>query len=223
MWSTELGVVFQVCLPTLYFARAQVRFLGTWTSVRTVYASFLASTITSSGVLVPLTGSPVATTPSCLDLTIRFFQLGCEVPVSQNWGYDNNNWLCPPVCLIVRVIRSGTWSCAELREPLFSPYGRQLFSGMPLIEVECTGIALLSTGYICLSSRGYLFQQGLQFPFRIQALRFWLRSAWSQFSVPQISLLPGRLLLYAWRKVLPVLVVACYAYTFRSGAIKFCT
>ena len=48
---------------------------------------------------------PVATTPSCLDLTIRFFQLGCEVPVSQNWGYDNNNWLCPPVCLIVRVVR----------------------------------------------------------------------------------------------------------------------
>ena len=24
---------------------------------------------------------------------------------SQNLGYDNNNWLCPPVCLIVRVIR----------------------------------------------------------------------------------------------------------------------
>lgn len=91
--------------PTLSFARAQVRFLGTRTSVRTVYASFLASTITSPGVLVPLTGSPVATTPSCLDLTIQFFQLGCEVPVSQNWGYDNNNWLCPPVCLIVRVIR----------------------------------------------------------------------------------------------------------------------
>jgi len=52
-----------------------------------------------------LTSSPVATTPSCLDLTIRFFQLGCEAPFSQNWGYDNNNWLCPPVCLIVRVIR----------------------------------------------------------------------------------------------------------------------
>ena len=48
----------------------------------------------------------------------------------------------------------------------------QLFSGMPLIEMQCTGIAFLSTGCICLSSRGYLFQQGLQFPFRIQALRF---------------------------------------------------
>ena len=222
MWSTELGVFFFPSLPpTLYFARAQVRFLGTWTSVRTVYASFLASTITSSGVLVPLTGSPVATTPSCLDLTIRFFQLGCEIPVSQNWGYDNNNWLCPPVCLIVRVVRH--MKLCRAQGTLVLPLWSQLFSGMPLIEMECTGIALLSTGYICLSSRGYLFQQGLQFPFRIQALRFWLRSAWSQFSVPQISLLPGRLLLYAWRKVLPVLVVACYAYTFRSGAIKFCT
>ena len=168
MWSTELGVFFPTLPPTLYFASGQARSLGTWSSVRTVSASLLVSTITSTGVLVLLTGSPVATTPSCLELTIRFFQLGCEAPFPQNWGYDNNNWLCPPVCLIVRVIRSGTWSCAELREPLFSPYGRQLFSGMPLIEVECTGIALLSTGYICLSSRGYLFQQGLQFPFRIQ-------------------------------------------------------
>ena len=48
----------------------------------------------------------------------------------------------------------------------------QLFSGMPLIEMEFTGIAFLSTGYICLSSKCYLFQQGLQFPFPIQALRF---------------------------------------------------
>ena len=73
--------------------------------MRTVSASLLVSTITSTGVLVLLTGSPVATTPSCLELTIRFFQLGCEAPFPQNWGYDNNNWLCPPVCLIVRVIR----------------------------------------------------------------------------------------------------------------------
>ena len=56
--------------------------------------------------------------------------------------------------------------------PCSLPMEGSFFSGMPLIEVECTGIALLSTGYICLSSRGYLFQQGLQFPFRIQALRF---------------------------------------------------
>ena len=133
--------------------------------MRTVSASFLASTITTSGVLTLLTGSPVATTPSCVDLTIRFFQLGCETPFSQNWGYDSNNWLCPPVCLTVRVIR-----------PLFCPFGSQLFSGMPLLEMECCGMDLLSTGYICLSSRGSLFQPGPQFPFRIQSLRLWLRS-----------------------------------------------
>lgn len=36
----------------------------------------------------------------------RFFQPGCEAvdAFAQNWGYDNN-WLCPPVCLIVRVIK----------------------------------------------------------------------------------------------------------------------
>ena len=36
----------------------------------------------------------------------RFFQPGCEAvdAFAQYWGYDNN-WLCPPVCLIVRVIK----------------------------------------------------------------------------------------------------------------------
>ncbi|XP_068738599.1 uncharacterized protein [Montipora capricornis] len=36
----------------------------------------------------------------------RFFQPGCEAvdAFSQDWGYDNN-WLCPPVCLIVRVLK----------------------------------------------------------------------------------------------------------------------
>ena len=92
---------------------------------------------------------------------------------------------------------------------------------MPLLEMECSGIDLLSAGCICLSSRGYLFQPGPQFPSRIQFLRFWLRSASSQFSVPQIFLRPGGLLLYAWQKVLPVLLVAFYAYTFRSKVIRF--
>ena len=64
---------------------------------------------------------------------------------------------------------------------------------------------------------------GPQFPSLIQVLRFWLRSAWSQFSVPQISLLPGGLLFYALQNVLPVLLVAFYGYTFRSEAIRFCT
>ena len=157
---------FPTLPPTLYFALGQARSLGTWSSVRTVSASLLISTITSTGVLVLLTGSPVATTPSCLELTIRFFQLGCEALFPQNWGYDNNNWLCPPVCLIVRVVRH--MKLCRVQGTLVLPLWSQLFSGMPLIEMECTGIALLSTGYICLSSRGYLFQQGLQFPFRIQ-------------------------------------------------------
>ena len=36
----------------------------------------------------------------------RFFQPGCEAvdAFSQDWGYDNN-WLCPPVSLIVRVLK----------------------------------------------------------------------------------------------------------------------
>ena len=36
----------------------------------------------------------------------RFFQPGCEAvdAFAQDWGYDNN-WLCPPVCLIVRVLK----------------------------------------------------------------------------------------------------------------------
>ena len=36
----------------------------------------------------------------------RFVQPGCEAvdAFSQDWGYDNN-WLCPPVCLIVRVLK----------------------------------------------------------------------------------------------------------------------
>ena len=35
----------------------------------------------------------------------RFFQPGCEAvdAFSQDWGYDN--WLCPPVCLIVRILK----------------------------------------------------------------------------------------------------------------------
>ena len=48
---------------------------------------------------------------------LRFFQPGCEAvdASSQDWGY-NNNWLCPPVCLIARVLKHmevcfvrGTW------------------------------------------------------------------------------------------------------------------
>ena len=121
----------------------------------------------TSRVLILLTGSPVATTPSCLDLTIRFFQLGCEVPFSQSWGYNNNNWL-----YVLRFV-----SLSESPGPCSPPMEVIFFSGMSLLEMECSGIDLLSTG-----SRGYLIQPGSQFPSRIQVLRFWLRSASSQFS-----------------------------------------
>lgn len=36
----------------------------------------------------------------------RFFQNGCEAvdAFSQDWGH-NNNWICPPVCLLIRVLK----------------------------------------------------------------------------------------------------------------------
>ena len=162
MWSTEPGVLFQVCLQRCISLEVKCipRNLIMNASADCISKLF-GFDDNDSGVLTLLTGSPVATTPSCLDLTVRFFQLGWETPFSQNWGYDSNNWLSPPLCLTVRVIR-----------PLFCPFGSQLFSGMPLLEMECCGMDLLSTGYICLSSRGSLFQPGLQSPFRIQSLRF---------------------------------------------------
>ena len=36
----------------------------------------------------------------------RFFQAGCAAvdAFSQDWGHDNN-WICPPVCLLIRVVK----------------------------------------------------------------------------------------------------------------------
>ena len=62
---------------------------------------------------------------------------------------------------------SSTWSSAAPREPLFFPYGSQPFSGMSVQEMECTGIVLLSTGFICLSSKGYSFQEKPVIPFSV--------------------------------------------------------
>ena len=62
---------------------------------------------------------------------------------------------------------SSIWSSAAPREPLFFPYGSQPFSGMSVLEMECTGIVLLSTGFICLSSRGYSFQGKPVIPFSV--------------------------------------------------------
>ena len=57
------------------------------------------------------------------------------------------------------------WALPRSREPLFLTYGSQLFSGMFLLEMECIGIVLLSTGFYCLSSRDYLFQGRSVIPF----------------------------------------------------------
>ena len=54
---------------------------------------------------------------------------------------------------------------AALTETLVPPHGSWLFSGMFLLEMDCTGIVLLSTGFSCLSSRGYLFQGRSVIPF----------------------------------------------------------
>ena len=59
---------------------------------------------------------------------------------------------------------SSIWSSWE---PLFFPYGSQPFSGMSVLEMGCTGIVLLSTGFICLSSRGYSFQGKPVIPFSV--------------------------------------------------------
>ena len=107
--------------------------------------------------------------------------------------------------------------------PCSLPMEVSFFSGMPLIAMECTGIALLSTGYIYLSSRGYCSSRACNSLFESRQLDFNFVALRVNFRCPRVSLLPGGLLLFAWRKVLPVLLVACYAYTFRSGAIRFCT
>ena len=54
----------------------------------------------------PLTDLLVPITLRYQDLTLRFFQTGCVVvdAFSQDWGYDND-WICPPVCLLIRVVK----------------------------------------------------------------------------------------------------------------------
>ena len=96
----------------------------------------------------------------------RFFQPGCEAvdAFAQNWAYDNNR-LCPPVCLFVRVIKHMELCGAQ--GTLVLPLWNQLFSGMSVLEMECTGIVLLSTGFISLSSRGYSFQGKPVIPFSV--------------------------------------------------------
>ena len=60
--------------------------------------------LTSLGGPIQLTDLLVPIKPKYQDLTRYFFQNGCEAvdAFSQDWGHDNH-WICPPVCLLIRV------------------------------------------------------------------------------------------------------------------------
>ena len=77
MWSTELYVFFPGLPPTLHFANSlEVKWIPRHLNVREDCISKLVGFDDyTSRVLILLTSSPVATTSSCLDLTIRFFQV----------------------------------------------------------------------------------------------------------------------------------------------------
>ena len=62
--------------------------------------------LTYFGGPTPLTDLLVPITLRYQDLTLRFFQTGCVVvdAFSQDWGHDND-WICPPVCLLIRVVK----------------------------------------------------------------------------------------------------------------------
>ena len=62
--------------------------------------------LTCLGGPTPLTDLLVPITLRYQDLTLRVFQNGCVVvdAFSQDWGHDND-WICPPVCLLIRVVK----------------------------------------------------------------------------------------------------------------------
>ena len=62
--------------------------------------------LTYFGGPTPLTDLLVPITLRYQDLTLRVFQNGCVVvdAFSQDWGHDND-WICPPVCLLIRVVK----------------------------------------------------------------------------------------------------------------------
>ena len=92
--------------------------LGILTSEPTPSASLLISTtmlltilffrvLTITGDRIPSIGSPVVTITNCQGLIRGIFSPAVRqlTPfLSQDWGYDNN-WLCPPVCLTIRVLK----------------------------------------------------------------------------------------------------------------------
>ena len=84
----------------------------------------------------------------------RFFQPGCEAvdAFSQDWEYDN--WLCPPVCLIVRILKHMEVCLA--RGTLILPLWKSSF----LLNVCATDGVHWSRSFLigstCPSSRDYL-------------------------------------------------------------------
>ena len=82
----------------------------------------------------------------------RFFQPGSEAvdTFCQDWRF-NNNWLCPPVCLIARVIQH--LELCQARGTLIAPCGSHLSFGIPVLKMESTEAALSPTGCTFPSSR----------------------------------------------------------------------
>ena len=86
-------------------------------------------------------------------LNSRFFQPGSEAvdAFCQDWRF-NNNWLCPPVCLIARVIQH--LELCQARGTLIAPLWKSsFFFGIPVLKMESTGAALSPTGCTFPSSR----------------------------------------------------------------------
>ena len=60
---------------------------------------------------------------------------------------------------------SDTLGSAALTGTFIPHLWKSAIPGMFLLEMECIGIVLLSTGFFCLSSRDYLFQGRSEIPF----------------------------------------------------------
>ena len=105
-----------------------------------------------------MTGSPVATTASCLGSTLEFFSQAVKLFMpSLKLGLGQQ--LAWPACLPHYQSHQTRWAPPPSWEPLFLTYGSQLFSGMFLLEMECIGIVLLSTGFLLPKFQG-LFVPG---------------------------------------------------------------
>ena len=67
---------------------------------------------------------------------------------------------------------SDTLGSAALTGTLVPPLWKSAIFWNVLLEMECIAIVLLSTGFYCLSSRGYLFQGTPVIPFSDPGLYF---------------------------------------------------